>query len=313
MSGMRRYVLPASLSLLSAFACVNAHATESLPPPDTGVTVSTGIRVDNFKWNIAGDSSGGNPNILSELTWTDLEIFQLKLRGRAAIGNRLYLRGVFDYGWIYGGDNQDSDFRGDDRTREFSRSNNKSDKGEVWDASAGIGFRNRLNLGAGTLDISPVAGYSYHRQNLWIINGVQTIPALGPFSGLNSSYSARWHGPWLGIDLDYNLNRLAFYGSFEYHYANYKAEADWNLRSDFAHPKSFEHHANGRGLVGTLGADYAIGKNWAIDGSFDLQDWETSHGVDRTFFTSGVISDTQLNEVKWDSYAVMLGLKYLIR
>ncbi len=43
------------------------------------------------------------------------------------------------YSWIFDGENQNSDYAGDDRMLEFSRSNNNSDEGNMLDASFGIG------------------------------------------------------------------------------------------------------------------------------------------------------------------------------
>ena len=102
--------------------------------------LSAGYRVGDLDWNIAGDTAGENPNILSELTWSDLEIYQVKLRNVTIMHKILYFRGSLAYGWITGGENQDSDFNGDNRTLEYSRSNNSGDDGNVLDASLGIGY-----------------------------------------------------------------------------------------------------------------------------------------------------------------------------
>lgn len=103
--------------------------------------ILTGFRQDDFDWNIAGDIQGGSPNILSELTWPDLSMTQIKAKGRILLKDHLVLDGYAAYADIYSGKNQDSDFLGDNRTSEFSRSNNASDDGEAEDLSAGVGYR----------------------------------------------------------------------------------------------------------------------------------------------------------------------------
>ncbi|UCG08955.1 MAG: hypothetical protein JSV83_10030, partial [Desulfobacterales bacterium] len=45
---------------------------------ESEVAVGNGYRRDELDWNIAGNINGNNPNILSELTWEDLEIYQLR-------------------------------------------------------------------------------------------------------------------------------------------------------------------------------------------------------------------------------------------
>ncbi len=267
---------------------------------------NNGYRSDDLDWNIAGDSAGNNPNILSELAWSDLKIYQLQAEGKV-IFEWLYLRGSIGYGWILDGDNQDSDYDGDNRTLEFSRSNNNSNNGNVMDASVGVGYP--FEPGPDWLKIAPLVGYSLHEQNLTLTDGFQTIPATGSFSDLNSTYDTKWKGPWAGIDLSIEASRrLALFGSFEYHWADYDAEGNWNLRSDFAHPKSFEHDASGKGIVVSAGGSYAIDKDWLINANVGYQEWSTDAGTGRTFFADGTTSGTRLNEVNWSSYSAMLGI-----
>lgn len=274
--------------------------------------IFTGFRQDNFDWNIAGNIQGGSPNILSELTWSDLSMTQIKAKGRLIFKDHLVLDGYAAYADIYSGENQDSDFSGNNRTSEFSRSNNSSDDGEAEDLSAGAGYRFFLGGGPPLFEVDHLwltilGGYSRHELNLVMTDGFQTIPATGSFTGLHSNYWAEWEGPWTGFELFGKKKKLSGLFRFEYHWADYYGSANWNLRSDFQHPKSYEHTADGVGFVFNLGTAYHFNDRWSIDLNADIQDWETGKGIDRTFFSSGTISETQLNEVNWDSYAIMLG------
>lgn len=299
---------------------------------DLDVQLAAGYRQDQLDWNIAGTPQGTDPNILSELSWDDLEIFQVRAKGRAIIGIVDFpyfdtcLKGSTGYGWIVDGENQDSDFAGDNRTLEFSRSNNKGDEGDVFDASFALGPRFRVR--EERLLVTPFVGYSYHQQNLSLTDGLQTIsnqaqadaafgpdvvvlPPLGPIPGLDSTYEAQWYGPWLGLDLEIRpSSRLTLTGSAEYHWASYEAKADWNLRSDFAHPTSFDHHADAEGIVLSAAAALEVGERWSMELSYDYQDWQAEDGRDRVFFTDGTVGVTRLNEVNWESQAVMLGATY---
>ncbi|MBI5969863.1 MAG: TonB-dependent receptor [Deltaproteobacteria bacterium] len=274
-------------------------------------TLTVGKRTDNLDWNIAGNLSGTNPNVLSELKWKDLSIFQIKAAGRGTIKEVFFLRGAFGIGFIYDGKNQDSDYSCDDRRCEFSRSDNKADTGSVRDFTFGGGFKNTVALKNGVFTVIPLIGFSQHNQNLKITDGYQTIPATGAFGGLNSSYKARWRGPWAGLDIGYSSEGrgLALTGTFEYHVVSYHAEADWNLRADFAHPKSFEHNANGTGYVAAIGADYRLKRNWGVYAGLDYLKFKTSRGTDRTYFSDGAMSDTRLNEVNWRSHSVNAGFR----
>jgi len=304
---------------------VSATGNKTVPWIESDLVLSAGYRVDDFDWNIAGDMSGSNPNILSELSWDDIEIYQVELYNKTILADVFYLRGSVGYGWIKDGENQDSDYLEDDRSFEFSRSNNSADDGDTLDASLGVGYP--FTFGSGFVGLTPLIGYSYHEQNLTMTDGTQTItwislvpefpdgPPLGPFAGLDSTYEAEWEGPWVGFDLIFTskqvlryLTQVEAYVNFEYHWADYCAEADWNLRDDFAHPKSYEHEADGDGIVISAGWNIVWTDHWALNANFDYQDWSTDHGTDRTFFADGSVQETRLNEVNWKSYALMLGL-----
>jgi hypothetical protein len=283
--------------------------------------LDAGYRIDELDWNISGsiDSS----NIVSELTWDDLEIYQVRGGGKLDFGNEgapftVSLKGTVGYGWIVDGENQDSDFAGDNPTQEFSRSNNSSDDGDVFDVSAAIGPR--LKVLPDKLAITPLAGFSYHEQNLTMTDGFQTlsrpeidprVPPTGPFAGLDSTYETQWYGPWIGLDVTLRpVERFMLSGSLEYHWVDFEAQANWNLRDDFAHPKSFEHEADGDGIVLALGGKYDLADQWAIHLNLDYQDWKAENGVIRFFSASGGDDVQRLNEVNWESHAVILGVTY---
>ncbi len=318
-------VMAASDSLSVAKASMNVEKKKTIPL-ETDLSLSTGYRVDDLDWNIAGDTNGNNPNILSELTWDDVESYQVKLSGAFVWPNIIAVRGYANYGWIFDGDNQDSDYSGDNRTLEWSRSNNSGNDGNVLDALRSIGYPCRWGQKVITT-VTPLAGYSYHQQNLRITNGYQTVsepqnapvgisPApVGPFSGLDSKYETEWNGPWIGFDLRFKApeimtfaHRFEPYFTYEYHWADYHAEANWNLIECFAHPKSFEHDADGNGWKIGAGFNLWLHSNWALNFNYDYQDWSTDSGTDKVFFSDGSTAKTKLNEVNWTSYALSLGV-----
>lgn len=288
---------------------------------ETSFEISTGYRTDTLQWSIAADRTGTTtPNILSELTWSDLRIADLTLSGRFTDPTGEQLRVMAGYGEIYRGKNQDSDYSGNNRTFEWSRSENRSDGDNVLDLSVAGGHRIELR---GAFTVTPLLGYSYHEQNLRMTDGNQTVsePAsapsgfspqpVGPFAGLNSTYKARWKGPWLGLEATKALNASVSAAlELQYHWADYYGVADWNLRSDFAHPKSFEHEADGEGAVMALSLYLPVEpRRWTGNITFDYQKWKTEPGIDRVFHANGAVSTTRLNEVTWKSWSISLGLQ----
>jgi len=279
------------------------------------VSVGLGYRRDTLNWSVGGIN--GNPNILSELKWDELEIAELNTDFRWSNDSRVYLRGGFGIGWIQSGDNQDSDYWGNNRTMEFSRSNNDGGSGGVLYTTLGLGYRFSLSVGNEKIHIMPLVGYSYHVQDLEITKGVQTLSEygnavpLGPFSGLDSRFTAQWRGPWLGVDGELVLNKNhKLLGSFEYHWASYDAEADWNLREDFSHPKSYDQMADGEGIVASLGWRYQSPSSWYAQLGVRYQDWSTDIGRIRFYLSDGTKGTQPLNAVIWDSFSINLGVGY---
>ncbi|MFA5516908.1 MAG: hypothetical protein WDA20_11540 [Desulfuromonadales bacterium] len=271
----------------------------------------TGYRQDEVDFNISGGAGG--PNILSELTWGDLEIWQVGVAGRLRfkphrfpVGGLVRLNGEF--GVIDKGENQDSDYDGNNRTQEFSRSNNKAD-GEVYDFS--LGFGPEFSLRSARLHIAPLIGYAVHAQNLNVTDGYQTIPEMGSFSGLDSSYDTLWYGFWTGLESRWRpFAKLVVDGGIELHLVDFKATANWNLREDFAHPKSFEHWASGEGVQGKLGIAYETEGPWTMRLEYLYRRWQADDGLDRVYFADGTIGETALNEVNWRSQSLSLGVIY---
>jgi hypothetical protein len=297
-------VLFSSQVVLAATAMTNEKKDVNVE-----IMMDYGYRHDELDWNIAGTTDGTDPNILSELSWKDLIIHQVSLGLYVHTISGLYMRNYFACGVIVDGENQDSDYAEDDRQMEFSRSNNQADKGHTRDFSIGIGYT--IPFGSDFFSLAPVIGYSYHEQELRMTDGYQTITPLGPFPDLDSKYDATWKGPWVGADLNLGLEKISrrlrliqVCIGFEHHWAAYDATADWNLRTDFKHPKSFEHEADGQGDKFSLGLKNHLGKKTTLSIFYEQQQWTTQSGIDRVFLVSGQTVETRLNEVNWRSNVV---------
>jgi hypothetical protein len=231
-------------------------------------------------------------------------------------------RGGGSYGEILNGRNYDSDYELDNRTNEWSRSSNKADNGEVWDFTAGAGpvFRSRDRK----IVVFTLVGYSFHAQNLTIHDGYQTIskdnpftsshpgnstPPVGPISGLNSTYDTEWRSGWVGVDLEFQSTpKIQLHASVELHAGEFMAEANWNLRSDLNHPKSFAHDSDeATGIVTGVGTTFSLGR-MLLNLNLNYQKWQAQDGVDRTYYSDGTSSVIRLNEVNWESLSVSAGL-----
>jgi hypothetical protein len=281
---------------------------------NANVYLRSGYRKDKLVWNIA--NIGGAPNILSELTWEDIEIATLNFGASYELTNDWLLNFDAVYGRIFNGDNQDSDYLGNNRTQEFSRSNNSAEDGDVYDISLSAAYTLNVNK---SVEFQPEIGISYHAQNFMMTDGYQTVSEfgftnpVGPFSGLNSTYDATWFGPWVGVNtLIKPSEELTFNFGVEYHYVSYDATANWNLRSDFAHPESFTHEADGYGWVTRFEGIYKYSPQLSFDLALNYQEWiANKNGKDTTYFSDGtVVDDIPFNEAKWRTYGLSIGVNY---
>ena len=242
----------------------------------------------------------------------------MKGSARFTFNDRVVILGSVGYGAAVNGKNQDSDYDGDNRTVEFLRSNNKGG-GEIGEGSIGIGYHFRvLDEDAGRYaNVTPLVGYARHVQYLTISDGRQTIPDTGPLANLNSKYNADWSGPWLGLHMRLESSeRTAVIINMEYHYADYYAEANWNLRDDLAHPVSFKHSTQGYGFIVTMGISHALNRRWELLARLESQHWEAGAGIDTLYVVTDkaagtvVPTSTRLNGVNWQSLSGGLAVTY---
>ena len=281
---------------------------------------TTGYRKDDLDWNIAADSTGTvTPNILSELKWKNVQRYQIESQiaytapSTSAVKG-LHAEGSLAHATAYSGDNQDSDYNENNRVDEFSRSNNDASEGTAVGARAALGFRIPIKedpySNSQHLGITPVIGYAIEDQDYSMKNGVQTIPNFGAFSGLDSSYDASWKAPFVGVRFDVGNDDNAFNLAMDYLKGNYSAEANWNLREEFMHPKSFEHDADATGWKFGFNYRHELMEGLGFFASADFQIWKAENGRDTVFFTDGTTINTRLNEVNWTSQHYALGLHY---
>lgn len=305
---------PLALVLLGAIVSFNTHATSTYVDVTLGLGVSE--REASLRWNIASDASGSNtPNILSELTYDDLTIREIQ--GSA---NFLFHEGFlknlhilidFKTGTNQGGVVIDSDYHGDDRTDEYSRSESNPDDSTTIDGKLLVGYPLQWDE---HVFFTPFIGYSYSRQYLRMRDGVQILDTraaslpLGPFrSELNSKYKTDWHSLVMAIEGAYRRENHHIGLRWEFLITDYYAEANWNLRSDFAHPKSFAHWATGTGNNIELTYRYLASDVFSFWLSYRWEDWKTHEGDDVVYFSDGSKAGTQLNEVVWESTTTSAG------
>jgi len=253
------------------------------------VAVATGYERAAFHWSIAGNSAGQDPNIYSELKWRNVGGIAARAEVRwtvsqhwriAASGSRVFTR------W---GSMTDTDYGLDNRhdvlyQEQFPVSGGYSDAG-----SLGVGY---VLFDKRRFALTPFLGYGINNEHFPVTAG------SGPFAGLNSTYDAKWLGPFMRLDGSWRVGAKWLLDiAARYDQVVYRGVANWNLIAEFAHPVSFRHRAEGYGVTGEAGITYAAGRQLMFSLKGEYFNWETGMGIDDLYLASGSVSQTRLNEV----------------
>jgi hypothetical protein len=266
----------------------------------TEVDFSIAYQTDDFKWSIAGNSQGQNPNILSEVSWRNLKGPVLNLNIYLPIRSKFAIQASYGHFFIVNGRVNDTDYSEDNRTNPTFTANLESNKGYSRDFQLGLSYGWQLNK----IWLEPVLAYTLSQQLLYLQDN----------SALNSTYKANWYGLAVGFMAKHPLlKNLKFSHSFHYHQLKYRAVADWNLIENFAHPESFKHKANGYALSGTSKAVYLFHPRINPFAYFRFQWWNTGKGIDEVFYANGTQAYTQLQDVARKSTAFGVGIHYNLK
>jgi len=293
---MVKFFATFQLILLSALVCANTSYSS--------IIYGIGERKTEVDWNIAGNLAGTNPNIISELSWRGIDSHQLSLGGIWVEGD-YFFQALSEYGNIHDGENQDSDYNLDNRQGEFSRSINSAGKGHLLDFDLNYGRHYFLS---NNLKVSPAVGYGFHRQHLKIYDGTQIIGSAD-LTGLDSLYQANWHGPKVGIGLDYKINRSVISFNMDLQNIFFYGHTDWNLRTDLNHPKSMSQKGSGSGTKMSFSYERAVSDFSSI--SLVVSQCDYSASGDHTFHLLSGDSIQKLNEVNWEGSEIKLDYRSL--
>lgn len=297
-----------SSPLLHAGAPSPVTQQQSSSEWDFSVGQYTGWRQDHFEWTIAGDTSGSNPNILSDLDWRHLDIVSVNGQAEVTFRKDWHFRLGGGYGWIVSGDNRDSDYDFDDRRGEFSRST-ASTRGSLVNADAALAFDFQISP---RVTLTPSVGFTYHRLRVNDRHGVQVVDTefhdLGPFDGLDSTYTANWWGPTFGLDTTVKLTeKWRWLAGVRYELLRYRGNGHWNLRPDI---NDFHDTARGDGWLLTTGVEWDFAQHWTLAVLGDYGHRRTRAGSSDTELSDHSHIKTRFNGAQWESLGARVMVTY---
>lgn len=262
--------------------------------------ISTGYQQENFHWSISGNLSGQNPNVLSELKWMKVGGQQIAASANWNFYKRLVVYADYSRQFISSGTVNDADYDADNRSNTTYNQTFNANKGNtsLWNLGAGYVIFNSRRF-----SLIPFVGYGESKELLRLLNRGAMFPDL------NSSYTPQWKGVFFRLTSSALItNKLKFKADLTYHQVSYNSNGDWNLITSFQHPVSYHHHANGYGIQAGGKLSYGITNHIAINLGGGYFTWQTGHGTDELYLSSGQVDKTQLNEVTRKGFRVSGGL-----
>lgn len=302
-----------AIAITSLFLATFTTQCNALTPFDVNVHTGMGNSQGTLIWNIAGGTNG--PDVLSELTYKDVKFVEyygnadIQFNQGALKNYRIFMS--YRSGVAIDGTVLDSDYDGDNRSQEYSRSESSAEDSTLRELNVGISHQYKLSQ---YQILRPAIAYINKQQNMAMTDGVQVVDTNNPLNvgsfrnALNSHYHAQWQGMWMGLEWGLQTPNHELSVSAKYYWLDYSAEANWNLRSDFAHPKSFEQWATGAGTGLSLFYGYTLSKTFSFWLNWTQESWSTDPGQDKVYFADGSVGGTQLNEVSWESSGISTGL-----
>ena len=295
--------------LVSAiFLCTGLDGLSQQKPVKTSNTLTVSLYGDrqseDFRWSIAGNSTGQNPSVLSEVNWKNLKTNGIGADVQLNICAGIFIKGNYHHSFIYAGHVTDTDYAQDNRSNSTYNATLSSNEGSSFAYIAALGYevitQQKIRLKAYT-------GYTKNRQFLHLKEfNPQTDPN---FKILNSTYQTSWTGAVIGADTRFVLNRLlSATALLNYQQLNYSGYADWNLIDAFAHPVSFKHKAKGFATQAALSFDFQINSVFAVSLRGTYNHAETGKGTDQLFLVDGEQQLSQFNGAKRTNKGIGLGI-----
>lgn len=276
-----------------------------------GVSIEalSGYSKDNLSFSIAGNEKGTNPNIYSELKWEKIQYTNYGI----AINyntNRWEAQLGYLYSDAFKGDVNDKDYSEDNRQGIFSDLLMSSHKGYKHNPKLKVGYKiiNRKNT-----SFSAGVYSDFLNQKLTLLNNPypDDNPEYDYQEDLDSYYKTKWLSVGGYLNIQHNIIQTLNVGlSTQWGYTSYDSYANWNLRP-FRHPKSFTHTGKGYNHTTRLAITKLINDKIEISGQGAYSNALIKNGKDLLYREDNTSVPTKLNEVKWNSWQFLIGIKYI--
>lgn len=268
--------------IVHLFFCFANGQKQHFPIIEFGVGPT--IEKENFRWSIAGNEQGKDPNVLSELIYSPIRSAGFSLRSTIHPIRKLSVSLGYKQVINYAGRATDTDYDSDNRNDIVYFGDFESKTGDDKKVSASVGYVWVDKL----YKLSTSIGYLHRAQTLFLTKN--NIPEL------NTSYKTKWTGSTISVNISVPFaHKFSVGTNISYYLYKYNSVANWNINDLFKHPISFKQNAIGNGIESGFILNYYLSKkiNVALEGNHFYS--KTNKGKDIAYASSGETLYTQFN------------------
>ena len=267
---------------------------------------------DELSWQVSAPTVGGVSSGNQTKWKTDSAGIGAAFDIHTPIG--MIFKGGGTYVWTVDGSGQEIGYLGEGaKNKPFSNVRSNASDGYGWDLSLATGYEFKFGTPRNHLAVTPLAGYAWQERKDTLSNGKQQIAGFSgsALSNNENIYLSNWSGPWLGLDLELTfLKKHQLFSDMEYHWAAYKANANWQQVADLKHPDSLAHNGDATGVLASAGYRYKLSKELAMKIAVDYQRWQVDNGQEIMRLSDETKINSTLNKISREALGVNLGVNY---
>jgi hypothetical protein len=253
--------------------------------------VGAGYRQDRLRWVFPGPTSG----IAIHEKWNHISFAYLEGNARLVAFQRYLLKVDLGYGWSGWQKKHHSKFVNYDTEEE---TNNRKDTttGNVYDISAGLGYRLDLSCRCFDFALTPLAGWSFHHLKF----------KNSPYYDVEQSEKLRstyfWSGPWVGFETVWQVCcPFRVYFDYSFHFGKFHATLNELERSHKKELTAFGNEFEG-------GAFYEWCDFWVVGLKFVYRDYWSNRYHSIMDYING---KKHSKFARWHSYTITADIGYI--
>ncbi len=302
---------------------------------DSGFEIANIYRHDDYQRHNVAAMVPPTEDSIDRIKVDNVNLWQIGIKGRLtppkdhfywnnnqllSLLNNFYLDGFTYWGWSKNSGQINENIH-NLITGNTSKSKANLKKVFTFDLQFGLGYLLEWNC----FGLGVSGGYAYNTQRVKPKHGEFSLAAMpSPLDRqiLTNSFHTRtiWKGPWVGVELFYELANWTFNAGYEHHFALYTVNHYRNIDSFAPQPPQpfFEdgtHSNHAYGNIAFMDVKYNFCEGWTAGTTLKYQHWQANHGHlwpdDVTFVEAGLPATTEITATgSWISYSVSLDLGY---